>query len=332
MKFVVVGAGSIGKRHIRNLISLGIAVDDVLAVDPREDRLSEVNQYGVRQTYSNLSDALGSGAKIDAAIICSPTSLHITQGIELAKRGIHICVEKPLAHNLDGLNEFKDIVNSNDVCVLMAYIFRFSPLTNKIREILASGAIGKPLFVRGEFSEFLPDWHPYEDYRSFYMAEKSLGGGSILDQSHIFDLVHFLFGGFKRVFALNGNLSNLEVKSDDFSQLEVVMENGLLASLHTDMFGRDHKKELEIKGEYGNIYWSSTENLVIHYDATSRSKTVYNKFPVDFNLNYITELKHFIACCEGAESPLATLDDGVETMKLILAAEKSVQTGMMENV
>lgn len=325
MKFLCIGSGSIGKRHMRNLMGLGIQPSDIVAVDPRPDRLAEVRSMGIETVFDSFEKAVDYH-KYDAAIVCSPTNLHIKQGIELAARGIHMLMEKPLAHDLTGLDELKQQIKENHVVVLMAYIFRFSPLTEKVIELLNEGVIGKPIFVRGEFSEYLPDWHPYEDYRSFYMAEKSQGGGSILDQSHIMDLVHHLFGRFRSVFALNGNLSNLEVNSDDFSELLVATDSGVLASIHTDMFGRDHKKQLEIKGELGNIFWSSTENLVTHYCSSSKKTSVYKKFPTDFNLNYITEMRHFVECCKGDSQPRATLEDGVDTMKLILAAYRSVET------
>ena len=316
---------------MRNLLSMGVDPKKIAAFDPRSDRLEEVRALGISKVYGTYEAALDAD-NYDAALICSPTNLHIKQGIELAKRGIHILMEKPLAHNLDGIEEFKSLVQKNNIVVLMAYIFRFSPLTDKVKELITSNAIGKVLFVRGEFSEYLPDWHPYEDYRSFYMAEKSQGGGSILDQCHIMDLIHYLFGGFETVFAQNGNLSNLEVNSDDFSQLSIKLKNGVIASVHTDMFGRDHKKELEIKGELGNIYWNSTDNIVTHYDAQTKARLVYKKFPTDFNLNYITEMLHFNACCRGDEEPRASLQDGIETMDLILASYKSVASGSVENV
>jgi predicted dehydrogenase len=331
MKFLCIGAGSIGKRHLRNLLALGISPDDLTAADPRADRREEVAALGVSSLFESHEEALATGT-YDAAIVCSPTSYHIPHAIQLAERGIHILMEKPLAHNLEGLDELKVAVDANNVTIMLAYIFRFSPLTAKVRELLEQGAIGKPLFARGEFSEFLPDWHPYEDYRSFYMAEKSQGGGSILDQSHIMDLVHYLLGGFRSVYALNGNLSSLEVNADDYSELLVTLKSGVVASIHTDMFGRDHKKTLEIKGEKGNICWSSGKNRVSIYDSATGSEQVFTKFPTDFNLNYIEELRHFIACCEGQEQPRASLGDGVETMELILAAYKSVATGSVVQI
>ncbi len=331
MKYLCIGCGSIGKRHMRNLLSMGVDPKNIAAFDPRGDRLDEVKELGISEVYGTFETALDAD-NYDAALVCSPTNLHIKQGIELARRGIHLLMEKPLAHNLDGIEELKSSAKKNNIVVLMAYIFRFSPLTDKVKELLASNAIGKVLFVRGEFSEYLPDWHPYEDYRSFYMANKSEGGGSILDQSHIMDLIHHLFGSFKEVKAFNGQVSSLEINADDYSEMLVEMESGVIASIHTDIFGRDHKKQLEIKGELGNILWDSKANTVSFYSAETKNKVVYDDFNPDFNLNYVSEIQHFIRCCRGQEEPVASLETGIETMELILAAERSASTHLVEKV
>lgn len=332
MRFLIVGTGSIGKRHMRNLQAIGVNPADITAVDTQEERRKEIaDLLKIEKIFSSLEGAL-ENASYDAACICSPTFLHIPQAIRLAENGINILMEKPLGHTLDGIKELKLAVEKNAVTVLMAYIFRLAPNTQKVKEILDSGVIGNILAVRGEFSEYLPDWHSYEDYRSFYMAKKSMGGGSILDQSHIMDLVHYLVGGFESVFAVNSKISNLEIEADDFAEMVITLKNGVIASIHTDIFGRDHKKYLEIKGENGNILWDFYRNEVRHYDAETKSTNEYRKFPADFNLAYIEQLKHFIACCEGKEKPLASLQDGIETMELIMAAEKSQETKKLEMV
>ena len=115
----------------------GIPKEDICAIDTRDDRRAEIESVGVSKCYSSLDEALQK-ENIDAAIMCSPTSLHISQGISLAKKGIHILMEKPLAHNLEGIDEFIKVVEENKVVILMAYIFRFSPLTKKVKEILDS--------------------------------------------------------------------------------------------------------------------------------------------------------------------------------------------------
>ena len=331
MEILVVGAGSIGKRHIRNLLAVGIRPENISVIDPREDRREGAFNLGIKALYEEIDTALRD-RKFCASIICSPTSMHIPQALELVGQGVNLLIEKPLSHNLNGAKELIQAANRADVSVLVGYIFRFSPLTAKVVRLLANGAIGKVLYVRGEFSEFLPDWHPYEDYRSFYMAEQSQGGGSLLDQSHVIDLVHYLCGSFRSVYAVNKTLSSLEINADDFAELIVTLEDGIIASIHTDIFGRDYKKQLEIKGEEGNIYWDFYANTVSIYRCDSRSCETYKQFPTDFNLTYIDEIRHFLACCEKKEQPLASLQNGIETMSIIEAAKRSRLSGAIEVV
>lgn len=332
MKILVVGCGSIGKRHIRNLITIGVEPANIYCVETRDDRIDEVKNYGIKNVYKNLELALNEVENFDASVICSPTSLHIEQCNLLSSKKINLMIEKPLSSNLDGIEILKQNVKESNIVVLMAYIFRFSPQVQMIKKLLENKSIGKIYYVRGEFSEYLPDWHPYEDYRSFYMAEKSMGGGSILDQSHIFDLVHYLIDGFKSVKAFNSKISSLEVNADDISELIVELKNGVIASLHTDIFGRQHKKFLEIKGENGNINWDFYKNEVSIYNPKDKSLTVYNKFPTDFNLTYINEMEHFLDCCKNKKKTLAPLDDGIDTMKLISAAELSHQNNNIQKI
>ena len=254
MKILVIGCGSTGKRHIRNLLKLKISSNLIHAIDNRKDRIKEVKKLGLKNTYLSLDVALKLN-DYDAGIICSPTSFHLSQCIKLAKNKINLFIEKPLSANLKGINSLKRQINKHNLTVLIAYVFRFEPSINYIKNILKKKKIGKVLYYRGEFSEYLPDFHPYEDYRKFYMARKSDGGGSILDQSHIMDLAHYLIGPFKKVSAFNSKISSLEIKADDIAELTIKMKNNVIASIHTDIFGRKHKKKFEIKGKNGNIIW-----------------------------------------------------------------------------
>ena len=150
------------------------------------------------------------------------------------------------------------------------------------------------------------------------MANKSEGGGSILDQSHIMDLIHHLFGSFKAVKALNGQISSLEINADDYSEMLVEMESGVIASVHTDILAEITRSNSKLREMSGNILWDSNANTVSCYSAETRSKVVYDDFNSDFNLNYVSEIQHFIRCCRGQEEPVASLETGIETMELIL--------------
>lgn len=322
------GAGSIGKRHIRNAISIGINPDNIISLDTRDDRIDEVKKLGVKKTYKNFGEALKED--FDAAIVCSPTSMHIEQSIKLAQLKKHLLIEKPLDSKLDGADELLKISKSNNLTVMIAYIFRFSPAIKFIKKKLNENIIGKILYFRGEFSEYLPDWHPYEDYRTFYMASKEQGGGSILDQCHIMDLSHHLIGEFESVIAINKKISNLEIKADDLSELIVYHKNGVISSIHTDIFGRLHKKSIEIKGELGNIIWDFYKNEVTVYTSKDKKTEIYNQFNTNFNECYIEELKTFIDTFVEKKDSIIPLEHGIDTMKLILASERSEKSKKQE--
>ena len=108
IKILIVGAGSIGKRHIRNLKKIGILSSNLLAVDKRKDRLDEVKKLDIKKCFFSLKSALRES--FDAAVICSPTSMHINQCILLAKQKKHLLIEKPLSHNLKDLNILEKIL------------------------------------------------------------------------------------------------------------------------------------------------------------------------------------------------------------------------------
>lgn len=323
--FVITGGGSIGKRHIRNLISLNINKENIYVLEPREDRVSEIKSLGISNCLNDINKF--EDISVKAAIICSPTSYHIDQAIYFAKKKADLMIEKPLSRDLKNIEELKDIVFKNNIVTFIAYIFRFAPSIKFLKEILEKKIIGDVLFVRGEFSEYLPDWHPYEKYNSFYMAQKEMGGGSILDQSHIMDLVHHLFGNFKSVMAFNNKISGLEIEADDIAEMIVELENGILASIHTDIFGRKHNKSLEIKGSKGNIHWDFYKNSVSIYDSETKTLKIEDDFEKDFNKVYIEELKYFIDCSDNNKQANPNLDVGIDTMKLILSSELSQNTG-----
>lgn len=141
-----------------------------------------------------------------------------------------------------------------------------------------------------------------------------------------------MLGEFKTVKALNRKISDLEVNADDISELIVELKNGIVASLHTDIFGRKHEKFLEIKGSEGNIKWDFYKNEVSFYDPKEKELKIYSKFSTDFNIFYINEINHFIDCCQNSKKTIAPLEDGIDTMKLILAAEKSEEKDTFQEI
>src|SRR2546426_614100 len=211
MQILVVGCGSIGVRHIRNLRALGVA--DIAVVDPLTDRVDQaVGMVGARP-YRHLDEGLA--RKPDAVLVCTPPYLHLDGARSGLLAGAHVFIEKPFSHSLEGVDELLALAEQHHRFICVGYNLRFHPGVQKLKMMLDSGAIGRLLVVKAEFGQYLPDWRPTQDYRESYTARAELGGGIILDASHEIDYVRWLGGEAVSVYAESGKLSQLEMKAED---------------------------------------------------------------------------------------------------------------------
>lgn len=323
MKFLVIGCGSIGKRHIRNLKNL--SVHDIIANDIREDRLEEVKKaYGLR-TYIDIEEALKQ--EPDAALITTPTSLHLQQALTVSKRGCHLFIEKPLSHTLDGINEFIEIVTQKKLVVLVGCNMRFHSNILLIKELLDKKSIGNVICARLQSGFYLPDWHPYEDYRKSYSANKRLGGGVILDGIHEIDYIRWFLGEIGQVFCFAGKFSHLEIDTEDMAEILLKFETGAIAEIHLDYIQRFRARSCHLIGDRGTIIWDQKERAVRLYSAGNNHWRVYpESFDNDINKMYIKEMQHFIRCIEGKEQSVRNEKEAKRVLEIALAAKKSAQT------
>lgn len=324
-KLLVIGAGSIGRRHIGNFFKHGIS--DISCVDPNPERIEQAKQIvPINQAYSDYRDAFSSET-FNGVVIASPTSMHIPMAIEAAKAGCHIFLEKPVAHNLDGIETLLEFVRSNKLEVFVAYCHRFIPSVQRLKSLLDSGRIGRVYGVTMNWGSYLPNWHPWEDYRTFYMAKKSQGGGALLDESHGIDLLRFLFGEITEVQGDVGTISHLEIDSDDWAAMLFRTNKGIRGKAHFDLMRHDPQIKLEILGEKGSITWDRIDHKITVYDAETKSYEIIPYTVADVLSMYDLETRHFIHCMEGKEQSLISLEDGVQTMKIIGAVFESSEIG-----
>ncbi|KUK82514.1 MAG: Oxidoreductase domain protein, partial [Microgenomates bacterium 39_6] len=215
MKILVVGCGSIGKRHIRNLLALNFVIE---ACDVDDRKRSEVKKDFEIKVHESVEQALDRSL-YDAAFICTPPSLHVNQALFLVRKGLHCFIEKPLSHNLDGIDNLISAAESRQRTVMIGYTLRFSPYLARVKNFISSGTLGRLLFLRASVGYYLPYWRPHEDYRKGYGANKSLGGGIILDASHEIDYARFFMGEVSEVFAVCRKLSSLDIDTEDYAEI-----------------------------------------------------------------------------------------------------------------
>ena len=310
MKFLIAGLGSIGRRHLRNLRDLGET--DILLYRTNKSTINaeDLDSYLVE---TNINLALSH--KPDAVIISNPTALHMAVAVPAAQQGCALFIEKPLAYRPEDLAELEAALHTGKSPVLSAYQFRFNPGLAKVKQLLDEGAIGRVLSFQSYWGEYLPDWHPWEDYRQGYAARKDLGGGVVLTLCHPMDYLRWLFGEVRELFAFTGHLSDLEVDVEDTAEAVLRFENGLIGNLHLDYCRRDKRHDLEVVGTSGTLYWD-------YADSALRLRTLQGeqRFPApegfERNQMFLDEMAHFIELAAGKAPSRCTFEDGKKALEL----------------
>ena len=321
MRCLVVGTGSIGQRHCRNLRALG---HEVLAWDADPARLQEVETVPAVKTVSSFAEGLGAGP--DAALVCTPPALHLEPARRALEAGAHLFVEKPISHTSEGVQALIEEAARRGRLLMVGFNLRFLPSLRRVKALLDEKRVGKALVARAEFGAYLPDWRPGRDYRNNYAVSAALGGGILLDAIHELDYLGWLFGDAAEVFCAAGHCSELAGDTEDLAELTVRFESGVLAQVHLDYLQRIYRRNLQVIAETGVILWDYPTHAV----AVQGGESGDNEARVDDgdpNAMYLEELRHFIRCVEGQESPLMDGREALRSLQLVEAAKRSVREG-----
>jgi predicted dehydrogenase len=282
--------------------------------------------YNIR-SFSNLDDALSE--RPNAVFVTNPNTLHMPVALAAARAGCHLFIEKPISHTLDGLDELCGLVHQKGLVVFVAYQFRFHPGLQLLKKMIDNGQFGQLLSAHIVNGEYLPDWHPYEDYRDTHPAHRDLGGGCLRIQTHELDYALWLFGMPTRVFAVGGQLSRLELNAEDSVSLLLHCDHRgkpLPVHIHLDYLQRPPQRVCEVIGDGGRAYYNYYANEIEYHETASRTTTTYRFNGFDRNQMFIDELSHFLACLRGDAQPIVDLREGIQSLKISLAAEASMNS------
>ena len=316
-KILVVGYGSIGKRHVENLLSISNL--EVIVCTKRND-VGKLKKHA--KVYSTIKQCLEE--KPDIGIIANETSLHVPTAIKLAKAGLDIFLEKPLSNSLKDVEKLHAIVKKKKLITQMGCNMRFHPCIKKIKSMIEQQKIGRIISVQVQTCSYLPDYHPWEDYRKGYAARKDLGGGIILTQIHEIDYMYWLFQEVENVISLSGKFSDLDITAEDCVSSLLKFKNKIMGELHMDYFQRPDFRSCKIRGTKGEIYWDSDNNHVNIYSMNKkRWKTELEIKNYQRNFSYVEQLKHFIKCVKQRKETINDIEQGIATLKIALAMKKS---------
>ncbi len=323
MKFLIAGFGSIGRRHFRNLVKLGQR--DIIFYRTHQSTIpdEELKGYPIE---SDLKAALSHHP--DAVIVTNPTASHLDVAIPAAEMGCHLLIEKPLSHSLERVDKLERIIRRGSAQVLVGFQFRYHPGLLQIRDWIQQAVIGDVYFVRAHWGEYLPDWHPWEDYREGYSAKKDLGGGVLLTLCHPIDYLRWIFGEMDTVSVVLGGQNVLGLEVEELAEASIRFQSGILGELHVNYLQRPPAHFLEIFGSAGTISWNYISGMLKLYRVENQAWETY-PLPLTFSRNdlFLTEMRHFIQIVSGNQPPGCSLEDGIEVQKIITAFYKSAKVG-----
>lgn len=340
MKILMVGLGSIGQRHLRNMRTLYDEEIEVFAYRVRRLRSAFDDRMQVRdgvdledefhvQVFSDLEEALRQ--RPDAVFITNITSMHMECALKSARAGCSIFLEKPVSCSMDGVGELLRTVKEKNVILYMGYQNRFHPCIQEAQEFLREGRIGRLISADSEFSERLSTMHTYEDYRGTYMARQEMGGGPVLNlQIHCLDYLQWLLGEPVSVYSLSGRRSSLDINVEDhaLSLYEFCQGDGSILPVyaHTDFLQYPPVHKLKLVGEKGRIELDLNE--AVTELITDGCQVMRIPHP-DFKRNdmFLQEIQGFMRCIKGKEEPGSNLEQGIIGLKMALAAKKSAEEG-----
>ena len=331
IKVLVVGYGSIGRRHVDNFLEFK---DIQLIVYTKRNDLQLLKKKAVKVSNS-LTECLKENP--DVGVIANETVLHIPIAIKLAKEGLDLFLEKPLSNSLKDVEKLRAIVKKKKLITQMGCNLRFHSCIKKIKSLIEQQKIGKIISVQVQNSSYLPDYHQWEDYGKSYAARKDLGGGVILTNAiHEIDYMYWFFQEVENVISMSGKFSDLDVTAEDYVSSLLKFKNKIIGELHMDYFQRPDFRSCKIRGTKGEIYWDSDNNCVNIYNVNK--KRWETKFDNGFSNNldiystYVEELKHFLKCVKHRKETINDLEQGITTLKIALAIKKASKLMKSVNV
>ena len=315
MKFGIIGYGSIGKRHVRNLVALGYK--DIVLLR----KIGQGNEFNLSE-FSELKSFLET--QLDAVIISTPTSLHAKYLQTILAQNMNVLVEKPLVATLEEWRKLQKHLESYEGIGMTAYNMRFHPCVKDAHKLISSEELGKIYSARFFVGQYLPDWRPGMDYSKSYSASLEMGGGVLFDLIHEIDLASFLVGEpAGRINARVEKISDLQIKTEDLVELLYQTKEKSMVSIHLDYLTRGYKRYIEVVGKQGNLHADLCTNEVL---ITSSQGEINTKSFHEFSKNtmYRDMLQSFIGCIKENRKPEISLENGMISNRIAIDIRERV--------
>jgi predicted dehydrogenase len=326
MKILIVGCGSIGKRHAENAAKLA----ETAVVDVDEDKAINCGEKLGIQSFPDLESALE--WRPSGVVVAAPSSLHIQIALTAIEAGAHVLVEKPLSISQKGVRAFLDRSEILKRKVFVVCNMRFHPAVSMLHQHLHR--IGQPYFARAHYGNYLPDMRSQVNYRELYCAHKNMGGGVVLDGIHELDYLAWFFGPVSKILCHAEKLSGLDIDAEDYASILLRHINGVASEIHLDYLRPFKRRGCEIVGAKGILIWQSEgknpEKCNVRFYDKNREvwESLFVSENLDANEPYEKLMEYFIKAIRGQDVPLLKGRQAAEELSIALKAlDISAQAG-----
>ncbi len=325
-KYMIIGQGSMGKRRVRCLLANGVSPEQIVVFDTSQERLEESRaKHGTEVTddyESHLADP-----NLAAVFVSVPGFLHLQFCIAAAEAGKHWFCEVPLATNLEGLDTLKAVTRDQSLIGAPGCQLFFHPLGLALKQWAEAPETGPILSGSYVCGMYLPEWHPYEDYRKFYAANATMGGGNLDVIAQELTWIRWIIDQpMKAVTCRSSKTSSLELAEGTPDHQEVILEfeDGLMLSMHFDLVDRTHIRLLRISTMESTLKWSNLDSCIQVYDPPKKNwRRIEQPEAYDYELCYQAEIKQFLDCIETGDPWPVSIDAAEEVVRVLLALEQS---------
>ena len=318
---VVVGLGSIGNRHLNNCLALGI---EQMTVVRRPKSNAQFNAAEGVETVHSLTDALAK--KPDFVIVCNPSHLHAQTAIECLQAETHVLIEKPLGKAFGPVEqELAELAKESDRVCAMAYCMRYHPAYQAANECIREDKIGRCLYAKAWFEGYLPDWHPWEDYKQSYAGLKEQGGGVLRTLDHEMDFLNWVLGPAESATGFATNTDGIGIEADDLAMYQLSHPGGAHSQVTTAFCRKPQSRGFEFVGSKGVLSFQMEQGklLQIEHDTDGATEVV-DVADYDINQMYVELVKDFLESVKQGtpSSSLPTLEQGVSCLQAFKSITK----------
>jgi predicted dehydrogenase len=326
-KILIVGVGSIGLRHLRCFQGTGRVELSFCEVNPTL-RAKVAEEQKIERHYADLESALAD--RHDAAVICTPANLHIPMAIRLAEAGVHLLLEKPLSTSFDGIDKLRQILVERKLESSVAYVLRNNPILRAMKEALASGRFGRPVEIVSVSGQHFPTYRPA--YREIYYKDHATGGGAIQDAlTHVMNTSEWLVGPIDRL-AVDAAHQVLDGVSVEDTVHVLARHGGVLGSYSLNQYQAPFEMMITVICDGGTVRYEGHRN---RWRWTIKPEEPWhdeNFEPIPRDQLFINQAVAFLDQLEGRAKAVCTLEEGLQTLRVNLAALASVKNGNWQTI